>query len=90
MMVCVPSHKSAEPGSLVVRVDFERRAEMLEAGPDVYYLKEHYVGYPCVLVRLERVNEEAMRDLLGMAWRFVTGEAGRKRTVKRRGATRRD
>lgn len=34
MFACQPSHKSAEPGSLVVRIDFNRRAELLEADPD--------------------------------------------------------
>ena len=33
MFACVPTNKSAEPDSLLVRVDMERRAEMLEADP---------------------------------------------------------
>ena len=74
MFACIPSHKSAEPDSLVVRIDFERRAELLAEAPDVYYLKDHYVGYPCVLVRLSRVDPDHLRDLLGMAWRFVAAK----------------
>jgi len=35
VLACVPSHRSAEPGSLVVRVDFDDRAELLAADPDV-------------------------------------------------------
>jgi hypothetical protein len=46
------SHKSAEPDSLVVRADFEQRAELLNADPNVYYITDHYKGYPAVLVRL--------------------------------------
>jgi len=37
-LACVPSHRSAEPGSLAVRVDFDDRAELLSAAPDVYYV----------------------------------------------------
>ena len=39
MFACVPSHKSAEPDSLVVRVDFDRRAELIAAEPDTYCVK---------------------------------------------------
>lgn len=72
LLACVPTHRSAEPDSLVVRMDFDDRAELLAAAPDVYYLTEHYAGFPSVLVRLSRVNADVLRDLLGMAYKFVT------------------
>jgi hypothetical protein len=69
----------------VVRVDFDDRAELLAADPDVYYVTPHYVGYSAVLVRLSRVNPDVLRDLLGMAYKFVTRKAGpRSRARKRR------
>jgi hypothetical protein len=74
LLACVPSHRSAEPASLVVRVDFDDRAELLAEAPDVYYLTDHYVGYTAILVRLARVDSDMLRDLLGMAHRFVTGK----------------
>jgi hypothetical protein len=73
LLVCVPAHRSAEPDSLAVRVDFEERAELVAAAPDVYYVTDHYVGYTAVLVRLSRVNPGMLRDLLGMAHKFVMG-----------------
>jgi hypothetical protein len=72
LLACIPTRRSAEPASLVVRVDFDDRAELLAADPDAYYITDHYVGYPSVLVRLSRVNPDALRDLLGMAHKFVT------------------
>jgi predicted enzyme related to lactoylglutathione lyase len=74
-----PNHKEAEPDSVVVRVDFAQRDELLAAEPDVYYLKQHYVDYACVLVRLKRVHPDALRDLLSMAWKFVNSKAKIKR-----------
>ena len=71
MFVCLPSHKSAEPGSLVVRTDFEQRAELLAAEPEVYYITPHYEDYPAVLVRMQRTTPGIIRDLVGMAYRFV-------------------
>jgi hypothetical protein len=72
LMACVPTHKTAEPGSLMFRVNREARAGLLEDDPETYYAPEHYLGYDAVLVRLERVSPELARDLLTMSWRFVT------------------
>ncbi len=80
LLACVPSHRSAEPASLAVRVDFDDRTELLAQAPDAYYVTDHYIGYSAVLVRLSRVTPDVLRDLLGMAHKFVTaGAAPRKR-----------
>jgi len=73
MMACVPTHRTAEPGSLAVRVDFGDRAELVATAPDIYYVPDHYVEYNAVLVRLARIDAAVLRDLLKMAYRFVTG-----------------
>jgi hypothetical protein len=75
LLACLPSHRSAEPGSLVVRIDFDNRAKLLAAAPDVYYVTDHYLNYNAVLVRLSRVTPDVLRDLLGMAHKFVTPDA---------------
>ena len=75
LLVCLPANRSAEPDSIVVRVGFDDRAGLLAEAPDVYYLTDHYVGYNAVLVRLSRVNREVLRDLLGMAYKFVTANS---------------
>ncbi len=41
------------------------------------YLKEHYLNYPCVLVRLSRVRTDALRDLIAGAHRFVSAKVRR-------------
>ena len=74
LLACIAINKSAEPGSLMVRIDFANRTELIAASPDLYYLTDHYVNYPSVLVRLSRIHPDALRDLLSMAWRFVTAE----------------
>jgi hypothetical protein len=79
MFVCMATNKAAEPNTLVVRMDFAQRDALVEEDPGTYYLKEHYVGYPCVLVRLARVNREALRDLVQTAHRFVSAATPRRR-----------
>jgi hypothetical protein len=84
LLACVPAHRSAEPASLLVRVDFDDRAELLAAAPDVYYVTDHYVGYSSVLVRLSRVNSDVLRDLLRMAHKFVTRNAAPRLPARER------
>jgi hypothetical protein len=82
MFVCMASHKSAEPDTLVVRMAIADRDALIEEQPETYYLKEHYVGYPCVLVRLSRVHPDALRGLVVGAHRFVSASgksSGRRR-----------
>jgi hypothetical protein len=84
---CMSSNKSAEPDSLVIRVDFEQRAELLAADPSIYYITDHYTDYPAVLVRLARVPPAVLKDLLGMAHRYVLREA-KHGTVRKRAKRR--
>jgi hypothetical protein len=58
--------------SLVVGTTFEEREEMMAAEPETYYITDHYLNYPGVLVRLSRVHPDALRDLLGRAWRLAS------------------
>ena len=71
MFACAPSNRSAEPDSLVVRIGLDRRAELLAEAPETYYITDHYAGYTGVLVRLAKVEKDALHDLLCGAMRFV-------------------
>lgn len=80
VFACQPVHRSAEPDSLAVWIGVDQRAELIRADPGVYYLTEHYVDHPIVLVRISRIHRDSLRDLLGMAWHFVSEK--KKRTRK--------
>jgi len=77
LLTCLAIHKSAEPQTLAVRIDFDQRAGLLADEPETYYVTDHYVNYPVVLVRLTRIRIDQLRDLLGSAWRFVTAQKSR-------------
>ena len=83
MFVCIASHKSAEPNSLVVMMDFPDRDALVEEDPATYYLKDHYVSYPCVLVRLSRVRADALSDLVTGAHRYVSAKVRKKPAGRR-------
>ena len=84
MFVCIASHKSAEPNTLVARMDIADRDALIEDDPDTYYLKEHYVDYPCVLVRLSRVRADALRDIVTGAYRYVNAMKSTSKRSSRR------
>jgi hypothetical protein len=77
LLTCSALHGSAEPNTLAVRLDLDQRAALMVAQPEVYYVTDHYVNYPTVLVRLSRIDRASLRDLLDMAWRFVSSKTKR-------------
>jgi hypothetical protein len=83
LLTCPALHSSAEPSTLVVRIGLAERAKLLEAKPSVFYVTDHYLNYPTVLVRLSRIDRNSLRDLLGMAWRFVSSKTKPTRSRSR-------
>ncbi|MGE5615662.1 MAG: hypothetical protein ACM3X5_01980, partial [Bacillota bacterium] len=47
------------------------RQIMMQANPQVFFLTDHYVGYPWILVRLEAVRKTELPELLERAWALV-------------------
>jgi hypothetical protein len=74
VLASVPVNKSAEANSAVFRIDFDLRAALIQGKPEIYYVTEHYVGYPTVLVRLSNISRDELRELLGLSWSFVAAK----------------
>jgi hypothetical protein len=77
-MAGLARHPSAEPDTLVVRVDFEERDLLLEDAPETYYLTDYYRPYPIVLVRLSQVDHDALRDLLSVSRKLTLAKTRRR------------
>ena len=75
LVACVAIHRSAEPGSLVVRTDFEQREALLAEDPETFYVTDHYVNHPVVLVRLDRLQRGQLRDLIAAGRKCVIAHA---------------
>jgi hypothetical protein len=85
LVACLAIHRSAEPGSLVVRTDFERRPALISDDPETYYITDHYVKHPVVLVRFARLQHDQLRDLVAAARQCVLAQArrsGKKRRLQ--------
>jgi hypothetical protein len=50
---------------------------MLAERGDVYYVTDYYRGHGVVLVRLDKVSEGELRDLLRASWRITHLGGGR-------------
>lgn len=68
---------------IVLPMPFEQREALMAEAPETYFITDHYLNYPAVLVRLTKVKEAEMRDLLKGAHRnaLAKGSAGRKPIV---------
>jgi hypothetical protein len=70
-MAGLAMHASAEPDTLVVRAGYEERDLLIEDAPETYYMTDYYRSYSLVLVRLSRIEQDALRDLLSVSWRMT-------------------
>ncbi|MFB2580351.1 MmcQ/YjbR family DNA-binding protein [Herbiconiux sp. P15] len=58
-----------EPGVLVCwRADLGEREALLQRDPETFFTTPHYDGHASVLVRLERVGQAELNELLREAW----------------------
>jgi len=51
---------------LVVRTD--DREKWLQADPDTFFITDHYRNYPTMLIRLDKVQPDDLKQLLTTAW----------------------
>lgn len=87
VLACTPTNKSAETNCVVVRIDFEHRAQLLEQNPETYYITDHYEPYPNVLVRLARITRAELSRLLRDAHIFVSSSPLSKAATTKKRAT---
>ena len=71
-------HQDGE--SLVVPMDFEDREMLMAEQPQTFYITDHYLHYPYILVRLASVRSDQIPDLLRKAWQRVATQTRHKRT----------
>lgn len=53
---------------LVVKCGDMERDLRMHADPETFFTTDHYRGYPTVLVRLDSVTQDDLRDVFEVAW----------------------
>ncbi len=64
--------------TLVMRIEQLEQDMLVQAEPEIYFITDHYVGYPYVLIRLAKIDPDDLRDHIERAWRLLAP----KRVIK--------
>jgi hypothetical protein len=57
-----------DPDTIVLKMPFDQREELMAADPETYFITDHYRNYPWVLVRLSKVHPDALHELLRIGY----------------------
>lgn len=55
-------------GGLVLQCEMVEKEALLASGDPAFYTTPHYDGYPFILIDLDRVAPDQLRELLDAAW----------------------
>jgi len=55
--------------TVALRIDVLERQERMAADPGAFFVTDHYVNYPAVVVRLAKVKRRDLAELIESAWR---------------------
>ena len=48
--------------------DADDKEALLAGEPDIFFTTDHYNGYASIIVRLDAVDEDRLREIVRMAW----------------------
>lgn len=54
--------------------DLEMKEALLRSNPKVYFTIPHFDGYPAVLIRLEKISSQELKDVIEEAWLARAGK----------------
>ncbi|WP_433526527.1 MmcQ/YjbR family DNA-binding protein [Nocardia pseudovaccinii] len=60
--------RSEAEGGLVLLCEMAEKEAMLASGDPAFYTTPHYDGYPYILIDLDRIEPDQLRELLDAAW----------------------
>jgi hypothetical protein len=58
----------AEGGLVVFVSDLGEKEALLTGDPDTFFTTPHYDGYPVVLVNLDKIDQDELRELITDSW----------------------
>jgi len=72
--------------NLVLRIDRDSRALLMEIAPDVFHIIDHYRNYPAMLIRIGKVKRAQLRELLKQTWQAQAPKAFLRQLERERAA----
>lgn len=58
-----------EPGILVLTCSLEEKEFLIQNAPKIYFETDHYKGWPAVLIRLAKIEDDELAHRIAAAWR---------------------
>ena len=65
--------------TLALVCSFEDRARLMEEHPDTFFITDHYLNWPAVVVRLNNADKKVLRAAVQAAWELAGLKARKKR-----------
>lgn len=62
------SIKSTE--TIVLSLPVDRKEQLIEMAPEIYFQSDHYIGWPSLPVRIAKIGDTELQVRLVEAWRF--------------------
>ena len=75
--------------TLAMVCGFEERATLMSAYPDTFFITDHYLKWPSVVVRLLDADRKVLRAAVTAAWERAGARVRRKRAAAARPTARR-
>src|SRR5882762_4947214 len=63
--------------TIVLKTSYEEREELMAHDGETYFITDHYLNYPYILVRLERVTPDVLRELIAISHRLAGSKSMR-------------
>jgi hypothetical protein len=57
--------------TIVLKTSYEEREELMAHDPETYFITDHYLNYPYILVSLKSVHPDALRELIQVSYRLA-------------------
>ena len=57
--------------TLSMGCSFDERARLMKAQPDIFFITDHYLNYPAVVVNLANVTKPILRAAVKRAWEMA-------------------
>lgn len=54
--------------TIVLKTSYEEREELMSHDPETYFITDHYLNYPYILVNLKSVHPDALRELIQVSY----------------------
>jgi hypothetical protein len=57
--------------SVVLKIDGNRREVLMNSDPETFFITDHYRNYPMMIIRLSKVDQADLQELLEGAWQIA-------------------